>query len=768
MRKIYLLLLLMACGLGAQAGVHRCGTYNIRVAGASADTGERAWDSRKAALVSVLRDSMCFDVVGLNEVRQTALDYLKQQLGSTYTFVGNSSYIKNQILYRKDKYTLLDQGTFYLSSNPAKASISWDDTEVHLTVWAKLQDKQSGEIFVFGSTHMSLYPVSQREGARINAEQMSLIAGDYACIVTGDMNVEPNEHDPLANFGKYMCNARQISKTTPQGNYGTYIPSMNPYSSDAKLLDFLFIRNMEVEDYYTYDHATEGRTLAPSDHQPVVASLTILSPNREFVHMVKNVDELRETAHGIQPNDIICLKDGMYDLQDSSLHIANTCVIEAGKNAILTGAAQLFTLPDYISLELRGVHIQNASCTTGAKGSIMHAHGAYLKMVDCVIDSCTAAGNGLIYTEDCATTLENCIFRNNENSELCAGLQITSSLGVDRYPLTMTNCLFDSNHSYYAPAVYYTSEATAYFNNNSFVHNSAEEKGAITIAALNNVKDIRFVNNTFVDNRIDVEAGFLSEGIGGSVIWQEQAPNGILTLMNNTMVGNYTACWEEPGVSSEEFASGAVCAYAGKLALYNNVLAGNYSSKTNSGDVTLGESGTVKSSAYNVFSSADNMAITAGQTDFVAADYATSCQELRKLYAGTVDSLGVYMPELQYFGTKQMPALSPFVTTYAGKSIAVLDMDAMSASLLGSDILNKGSNMGYLTSDQVGTLRNTYSVPGSMEAGQVQPTALPTTPYPLPTTLYPLPTTLYPKLMINGQVFIQNNGQRYTLTGACL
>jgi len=723
MRKLLFLLLIMTCGMVAQAGVHRCGTYNIRVAGAQADTGERAWDSRKAALVSVVRDSMNFDILGLNEVRQTALDYLKQQLGSIYTFVGNSSYIKNQVLYRTDKYTLLDQGTFYLSTNPAKASISWDDTEVHLTVWAKLQDKQTGEIIVFGSTHMSLYPVSQREGARVNAEQMNLIAGDYACIVTGDMNVEPNEHDPLANFGKYMCNARQFSKTPPQGGYGTYIPGMNPYSSDAKLLDFLFIRNMEVESYYTYDHGTVGRTLAPSDHQPVVAELRILSPARDFVHPVKTVDELRQVAHDMQPNDIIYLKDGVYDLQDSSLYIANTCIIEGNRNAVLTGSTQLFTLPDYISLEMRGVTIRNARCSTGVKGSIMHAHGAYLKMVDCAIDGCSTVGDGLIYTEDCATELENCVFSHNANSALCAGLQMTSSLGVDRYPLTMTNCLFDGNESYYAPAVYYTSESTAYFNSNSFVHNTAEEKGTITISALNNIKDIRLVNNTFVDNRIDVEAGFMTEGVGGSVIWQEQAAGGTLTLMNNTIVGNYTACWDEPGVSSTDFAGGAICCNTGKLALYNNVIAGNYGSKSGSGDVVLTESGVLKASAYNIFSSADNMRMSPSTKDFTATDYAAACQELKKLYAGSVSSEGAYMPELQYTGKSPLPVLSPFVTTYAGHNTAVLDQDAMSASMLGSDILNKGSNMGFLTLDQVGTLRKAYSVPGSMEAGQ-QPTGL--------------------------------------------
>jgi len=754
------------CVLAAQAAGHRCGTYNIRVAGAQADTGERDWVSRREALVSVLRDSMRFDVVGLNEVRNNnspydQLDYLKQQLGSTYTFVGNSTYIKNQILYRTSKYNLLDKGTFYLAPNPSKASISWDDTEVHLTVWAKLQDKESGEIFVFASTHMSLYPVSQREGARINAEQMNLIAGDYACIVTGDMNVEPNEHDPLANFGKYMCNARQISKTTPQGSYGTYIPGMNPYTADAKLLDFLFIRNMEVEDYYTYDHATVGRTLAPSDHQPVVATLTILSPDREFVHTVKNVSQLREVAKTIQPNDIIYLKKGTYDLGDSTLSVANTCVIEGSAETVLTGTTQLFSLPDYISLDFQNLTIRDASCTLGAKGSIVHAHGAFLKMTNCTIENCSAAGDGLIYAEDCAATLENCVFRNNQNSELCAGLQVVSSLGVDRYPLTMKNCLFDSNSSYYAPALYYTSEATAYLYGNTFVHNSAQEKGTITLAAFNNTKDIRLVNNTFVGNRIDVEAGFLVEGVGGSVVWQEQASTGVLTLVNNTIVGNYTACWDEPGVSSLDFTSGAVCSYTGQLALYNNVLAGNFSSKPASGDVTMGEGGTIKATAYNIFSSSDNMAIAADKSDFLATDYASSCNELKNLYGGTVDEQGFYQPELQTVGTNPLPVLSPFVTTYASQNIAVLDMDTRSASMLGSDITNIGSNMGFLTLDQVGTLRKTYSVPGSMEAGQVKPTALPTTPY-------TLPTTPYTKVMINGQLYIYKDDMIYTITGSKL
>jgi len=740
MRKICLFfLVLLTVSTTMLAGVHRCGTLNIRVI-YSDDKGEKAWDNRKEALVSAIRDSIDYDMVGLNEVTSTQLTYLKSQLDSIYTFVQRSGATNNQVLYRTSKYNCLASGFFYLAPDPTRAGKAWDAQETRWAVWTRLQDKVSGEIIVFASTHLDLYPISKREGARVAAEQINKVAGDYACVITGDLNIEMNEHDPHANLNKFLGSARKWCKTEPQGPYGTYIPGMNPQTLDAKLLDYLYVRNVEVESYRVFNSLMPGRTMAISDHRPVVCEIKILSPDREFVHTVKTVNELRQVARDIQPNDIIYLKDGTYDLADTALSIANTCVIEGSKNAVLTGATQLMALPDYISLELSGITIKDASCNMGALGSIVNIHGAYLKMTDCTIENCSTQGEGLLYVNDCEATLEKCQFRNNRNENMNAGLQMVSSLGVDRYPLTMKKCLFDGNYSYYAPAVYYTSEATAYLRDNSFVHNRADYQGTISICGAN-TKDIRLVNNTFVDNRIDVEAGFLSSGIGGSAIWQEQAASGILTLMNNTIVGNYTACWDEPGVSSTDFMGGAVCCYAGKLALYNNVLAGNYCSKSGSEDVTMGESGESKASKNNLLS-----------------DYATACVEMPKLYGGSVEQ-GVYQPQLQYIGDNPLPVLSPFVTKYAGNNIAVLDQDDMSASQVGSDIMNIGSNMGFLTIDQIGTLRNTYTVPGSMEAQQVEPAGI---------INVNANVNANHKMIMNGQIIIQHNNKQYNIIGNTL
>lgn len=754
MRKIFFVFLLSVFGLAAQAGVHRCGTYNIRTCYGEADTGDRAWDKRKSALVDVIRDSMQFDIVGLNEVRDLSLAYLKQELGSIYSFYGDSKDFQNQVLYRTAKYNVLDKGLFYLAANPAKRTVSWDDDGIHLTIWIKLQDKQTGEIIVFASTHMSLSPIAIREGARINAEQLNAIAGDYACIVTGDMNSEPTEHDSHANFGVYMGNARLMTKTAPKGGYGTYIPGMNPTSMDAKLLDFLYVRNVEIESYWTYSQATKGRSLAPSDHQPVVCEVKILSPYREFVHHVNTVEQLRQVAHDIQPNDIICLKDGVYDLADSSLYIANTCVIEGGANVVITGSTKLFELPNYISLELKGITFRGATCGSVQKGSVVYAHGNYLKLTDCVIEDCSTIGEGLVYSEDCATTLTRCVLRGNSNMVQNAGVEVVSSLGVDRYPLTMTGCLFADNEAYNAPALYYSSEATAYMYGNSFVNNRAEEKGAIVIYAPNNVQDIRLVNNTLVNNRIDIEAGFMVEGVGGSAIWQEQAKTGTLTLMNNTIVGNYTACWEEEGVSSMDFASGALCSYCGKLALYNNIIAGNYGSKPGSGDITIMDVGNVKNTVNNVYSAASNMQIVAGRNDFTAADVASCLQELVTLFGGSVESQGVYHPELQYINGNVLPVLSPFVTKYASKNMAILDSDAMSAAMCGSDILNKGMNTGILVKDQLDFMRNTYSVPGAMEAGKYVPSGWQSV---------TRPSTLVKKVLKESRVVISDGKKFYEI-----
>ena len=732
--------------------VHRIGTYNIRTSGASTDTGDKAWSARRDAVITMIKDTMAFDVASLQEVSATQHSYLESKLSSTYTLLYSGTAGGAELLYRTAKYDVLDYGTFWLDPDPSKkpSKPSWDAEYIRMTVWAKLKDKQSGEIFVFGATHLDLNPVSIREGARVNVEQLSQIAGDYPCIVAGDMNCEPIDHDPHANFGTYFANARQICKVEPRGSYNTFSSGMNPTGA-SKLIDFVYVRGVEIEDYYV-SSSTIGRSLLPSDHLPTVCTMTMLSPNRECKHMVTNVEELRQAAHAVQPNDTIVLADGEYDLAGTSLAIANTCVLEGSKQTILTGQCQLLQLADFVSLTLNGITIRDAVGTIEMQGSIVQGRGNWLRLNNCTIENCTTSGNGLINSHLCALNTDRCIFRNNKSTNAWGVVYIT---GNSRSSVTITNCLFDGNEAYDAPAVGMVTEADAYFYGNSFINNKAEDMGTVAINCATNAKDIRFVNNTFAQNSIDIESGFINQGIGGSAIYAQISNIGTLTLMSNTIVGNVTACWDEPGVPAEDFNGSAVYVLSGKLLLANNIIAGNFSSTSGVGDVYMETPNMLKNSLSNLFSSEDNMTIESGLFDWVATDYATACSELVNLLGGYVNN-NIYKPVM--YDYNGVIALSPISTRYANQDINILQSSDFAATTVGSDILNIGSTSGTLTVDEAGTTRDAmHSVPGSMEALQT-PTDL----------LQPMHThQVAPdgKFLINGNLYIRQNNRWYDLLG---
>jgi len=753
MRKLFItFFMFLAANMAVVAGVHRVGCYNIRYP-AEADTAEKAWSTRRPYVVKMLKDTMNYDVVGLQEVYNSSyMDYLKDKMPA-YTFHMGSTY-GVAVAYRTSKYKCLDKGYFKLVPSPKPSG--WEALQTRWAVWVKLQDKTSGEILVFTSTHLDLYPISIREGARICAEQMRQIAGNDACIITGDMNCEPLDRDPHANFTQYFGDAREMCKTTPKGSYNTFASGMNP-SAASKRIDFIYARNVEVESYWT-NPSTLGRTLMPSDHIPTMCEITILPKLRATTHVVNNVEELRQAARQVQVDDVIHLNAGHYDLGDSTLYVTNTCVIEGEENVILTGATQLFGSKLFISLELRDLHFQDASCAKGGYGSLVYMTGTYLKLSDCVMEGCQTDGSGLIYATNCALTVDRCVFRNNTSTYNSCGLIHTDDLNYQSgysFPLTLTNSTFANNTAFRAPAVHYQSSSTAYMANNSFVGNQANERGCILIDAQTNTQDIRLVNNTFANNRIHASAGRGDAIVGGSSLWQNMAATGCLTMVHNTFVGNYTASWTTLGEPSDKFQSGTIHSASGKMKLYNNIIAGNFSSCPGRGDVSLTDP-TTAAGGNNVFSSADHTNYALSSTDWAASSYAASLQELTGLYGGQVED-SVYHAPVMGYGANQMLTLSPLTARYARKNLADLDDNARSAAAMGSDILNVGSKTGILTTDQIGTTRNAKSVPGSMEVGQV--------PSSLPTTHYPLPSTHYTKILINHQLYIYHDEKLYTPAG---
>lgn len=58
------------------------------------------------------------------------------------------------IMFRKDKYKLVDSGTFWLSETPDKVSKGWDAKYYRTCTWVVLENKETGEQYAHINTHL--------------------------------------------------------------------------------------------------------------------------------------------------------------------------------------------------------------------------------------------------------------------------------------------------------------------------------------------------------------------------------------------------------------------------------------------------------------------------------------------------------------------------------------------------------------------------------------------------------------------------------------
>jgi len=131
-------------------------TWNIRYD--NPGDGENAWPHRKDWVAEIIRREKA-DIIGLQEVLKGQLDDLTQRLPEMVAYgVGrDDGKMKGEyapILYRRDRFELLDKSTFWLSKTPdVSGSKDWDAALTRIASWVKLKDKQTGKVFYFINTH---------------------------------------------------------------------------------------------------------------------------------------------------------------------------------------------------------------------------------------------------------------------------------------------------------------------------------------------------------------------------------------------------------------------------------------------------------------------------------------------------------------------------------------------------------------------------------------------------------------------------------------
>lgn len=250
-------------------------TYNLRFD--NPGDGDDAWPKRRDFLAGQLRFHAP-DVFGVQEALLRQLEYLDEQL-PVYGRVGvgrddgkeGGEY--SALYYRKDRFGLLESGTFWLSTTPDVPSKAWDAALPRICTFAHLYDSVTNrKIWIF-NTHFD------HIGKQARSASASLILQKVKekntepepVIVMGDLNAEPGEA-PVAVLDSELDDARAVSKEPAFGPEGTF-NGFKFHEPVTRRIDYIFLKGkgLTVRQYAVLSDSRACHY--PSDHLPVLARL---------------------------------------------------------------------------------------------------------------------------------------------------------------------------------------------------------------------------------------------------------------------------------------------------------------------------------------------------------------------------------------------------------------------------------------------------------------------------------------------------------------
>lgn len=269
-----LLLSLQAYGQDQHASL-RVMSYNIRYD--TPNDGDDRWANRKERVAKLIHYHQP-DLLGVQEALLNQLQDLQSALPQ-YSWYGagredgKEAGEYSAIFYNKDKFELIDKGTFWLSPQPELPSKGWDAAIIRICSWVKLKNKQTGKDFYHFNTHFDHKGEKARQNSAILLrERIAAIAGQTPVVLTGDFNTA-DDTPAYTNLtrGGLLMDSHSQSKTGHYGPKGTF-STFDVASKLGKRIDFIFVtKGFQVLQHAILTDAQQGKY--PSDHLPVVAVL---------------------------------------------------------------------------------------------------------------------------------------------------------------------------------------------------------------------------------------------------------------------------------------------------------------------------------------------------------------------------------------------------------------------------------------------------------------------------------------------------------------
>ena len=275
-RLIYLLaaVAFTACGSATSLSVM---TFNMRYD--NPEDGQNNWRFRRGRVAGVIK-AQEVDVLGTQELLSNQFNDLSGLLtGYQGVGVGRLDGVESgeycAVFFRKDRFTLLDSGTFWLSETPeVVGSLGWDGACERIATWVVLRDRDGRELF-FIDTHLDhVGQVARDEGVSLLMKRIETLSGGRPVILTGDFNSEPGS-SVVAHVQKdgVLRDAKAIAAQR-SGTEWSFSDFGQIPEAERPLLDYIFVSgDIEAVRYEVLPDTFDGGYV--SDHAPVMAVVKI-------------------------------------------------------------------------------------------------------------------------------------------------------------------------------------------------------------------------------------------------------------------------------------------------------------------------------------------------------------------------------------------------------------------------------------------------------------------------------------------------------------
>lgn len=256
-------------------------TFNIRYD--NPDDSLNNWQYRKERVAN----SILFydvDILGTQEVLHNQLEDLKQSLPN-YESVGvgredgkeKGEY--SALFYKKNRFSVLESGYFWLSETPEVAgSKGWDGACERIASWAKLKDEKSGKEVLTLNTHLDhVGVVARREGVNLILNKLAELGNGLPIILMGDFNARADSDviNQIINKSNenHLLDSRTISPVVYGPSWSFHAFGKIPYEKRS-LIDYIFVsKDIEVKTYGVLAETENDEFL--SDHTPVFISVEL-------------------------------------------------------------------------------------------------------------------------------------------------------------------------------------------------------------------------------------------------------------------------------------------------------------------------------------------------------------------------------------------------------------------------------------------------------------------------------------------------------------